>query len=373
MRFLGQTATKVGSVVVTEAMGNAVDQAKAEAAVADASAMAQPPATLPHVQQVLVDEAVDTALNVTARMFGLPKETVTKIVQAGLPIMAQMAESNPALLKAMYAQSVQALPAPLQIYYEKIAADPSAQQQLVGEFQTLYGPMTDALNREVAGEVGVSHEQAGRVLASTMPAVTRAISKATPEANEANFSQWLGELINQRAGVTPMSVGATQLGPQTLVWATFSGVDGASQALSGLQAAGQAHLLNVAHTAVIEKDAAGTVTASKSKNLSGWQGLGASPFMGGLLPTLLPGISPLSGAAGASVGAGLATQIRDAGFQVNALRNAAEQMPPDSSALIALVTFKGADALTSFLRPRAVTVGRADLPPAIRQLLGPKT
>ena len=210
------------------------------------------------------------------------------------------------------------------------------------------------------------------MLASTMPAVTRAISKATPAANEANFSQWLGELINQRAGVTPMSVGARNLARRRSS-GPHSPVSMARQALSGLQAAGQSHLLNVAHTAVIEKDAAGTVTASKSKNLSGWQGLGASPFMGGLLPTLLPGISPLSGAAGASVGAGLATQIRDAGFQVNALRNAAEQMPPDSSALIALVTFKGADALTSFLRPRAVTVGRADLPPAIRQLLGPKT
>jgi uncharacterized membrane protein len=280
--------------------------------------------------------------------------------------MAQMAENNPAMLKAMYAQSVQALPAPLQIYYEKIAADPSGHQQLVDEFQTLYGPMTEALNREVAGEVGVSHEQAERVLASTMPAVTRAINTVTPEASEATFSQCLGELIKQRDAVTPMRVGATQKGPQTLVWATFSGVDGAAQALSGLQAAGTSDLITVQHTAVIEKDAAGKITLSTNKNMSA--GLGSGLLLGGLLEVLKPGASLLSASPNRAAAIGLAAQIRDAGFQIKPLQSAAETLPPDSSAIIALVTFEAANALTRFLRPSARTVGRLAIPPAVRQL-----
>ena len=55
------------------------------------------------MRQLLMDQAVDTALTMTAQMFGLPKETVTKIVQVGLPLMAKMADENPALLKALYA------------------------------------------------------------------------------------------------------------------------------------------------------------------------------------------------------------------------------------------------------------------------------
>ena len=52
-----------------------------------------------------MDAAAAASVNITAQMLGLPPETVTKILQVGLPMMATMAETNPDLLKPLYAAS----------------------------------------------------------------------------------------------------------------------------------------------------------------------------------------------------------------------------------------------------------------------------
>ena len=74
------------------------------------------------MRQLLMDQAVDTALTMTAQMFGLPKETVTKIVQVGLPLMAQLAETNPLLFQRLYAAAVATMPEPIQDFYARMAA-----------------------------------------------------------------------------------------------------------------------------------------------------------------------------------------------------------------------------------------------------------
>src|SRR5262245_43817217 len=148
----------------------------------------QPPAQL---QQMLMDQAVDMSLAMTAQLTGLPKETMTKIVTAALPMMAQMAETNPALLKAMYAQSMQMMPEPIQAFYSQLADNPQAQQALVDEFQTMYGPMADALNREAASQAGVSHDQAGQVLATAHPGLAHALGQSAPSQSEHGFAQRL--------------------------------------------------------------------------------------------------------------------------------------------------------------------------------------
>src|SRR5262245_41314833 len=123
------------------------------------------------MQQLIMDQAVDMSLEMTARMTGLPKETVTKIVQVGLPVMAKMADENPELLKAMYAQTMNMMPEPIQDFYTKLGENPSAQQAMLDQFKTMVGPMTEALNREAASQAGSTEEQAGNVLATTYPAL----------------------------------------------------------------------------------------------------------------------------------------------------------------------------------------------------------
>jgi hypothetical protein len=145
-------------------------------------------------QQLMMDQAVDLSLEMTSQLTGLPKETVTKIVQAGLPMMAQMAETNPELLKSMYAQSMKTMPEPIQAFYSKLAENPQAQQALADEFQTMYGPMTEALQREAASQAGVTQDQAGQVLATTHPAVAQAVAQSAPTQGEQGFAQRLKDL-----------------------------------------------------------------------------------------------------------------------------------------------------------------------------------
>jgi hypothetical protein len=149
------------------------------------------------MQQVMMDATVDTALTMTAQMLGLPKETVTTIVQVGLPILASMAEENPELLKSLYTQSLQLMPEPVQQFYAKVAENPAAQQQLVDEFKAAVGPMTESLNRQAARQAGVTEAQAERVLATTYPAVAETMSKANTEQTQVGFAQRLKNLISR--------------------------------------------------------------------------------------------------------------------------------------------------------------------------------
>jgi hypothetical protein len=144
-----------------------------------------------NMQQLMMDAAVDMSLEMTAKMFGIPKEAVTKIVQVGMPMMAKMAEENPEAFKTMYTQSVQMLPEPMQTFYEKLGENPEAQAKLADEFKTMYGPMTEAINREAASQAGTTEAEAEKVLAATMPAMGQAMAKATEGQGEAGMRSWL--------------------------------------------------------------------------------------------------------------------------------------------------------------------------------------
>src|SRR5215213_2029315 len=93
------------------------------------------------LQQVTNDSAVDTTLTLVAEMVGLPKETVTKIVESGLPMMADVADGDPVVFKAMYAQSVKYLPEPTPAFYTKLGKNATARQAVEADFQLVYGPM----------------------------------------------------------------------------------------------------------------------------------------------------------------------------------------------------------------------------------------
>ena len=148
-----------------------------------------------NVTQFMMDAAVDRSVAMTAQMLGIQEEAVRKILQVGLPMMARMAEENPALLKAMYAQSLQMMPEPIQQFYSKLADSPQAQQKLVDEFKTMVGPMMDSLSRETAVQAGSTPEIAGKALATTYPALAQALGKENAEQTEAGFGQRLKDLF----------------------------------------------------------------------------------------------------------------------------------------------------------------------------------
>jgi hypothetical protein len=146
------------------------------------------------LQHVMSDTAVDTTLTLVADMVGLSRDTVTKIVEAGLPMMADVADGDPVVFKAMYAQSVKYLPQPTEAFYATLGKNAKARQALAVDFQVIYGPKTEAINRDTARHTSVTEVQASQVLAATMPAVVKAVGKANTNVNEMDFGRQLRNL-----------------------------------------------------------------------------------------------------------------------------------------------------------------------------------
>ena len=146
------------------------------------------------LQQVMTDPAVDTTLTMVADMVGLTRDTVGKIVASGLPMMANVADADPWVFKAMYAQSVKYVAPPTQAFYTKLGKNATARQALAAEFQVMYGRMTETITRDAASQTSTTAEQSGQVLAATMPVVVRALGKANANVNEMGFGRQLRNL-----------------------------------------------------------------------------------------------------------------------------------------------------------------------------------
>ncbi len=151
------------------------------------------------LEQVMTYDGVETTLKLVAGMAGLTKRTTARIVEAGLPMMAVEADDDPYIFKAMFAQSMKALPSRTAEYYTLLGNDPQAQQALSGEFRAIYGSVTDALNREAGRRANATEAQASQVLAATMPVVVKALGLQNTQRNEMGFGRLLRSLKAQEA------------------------------------------------------------------------------------------------------------------------------------------------------------------------------
>jgi hypothetical protein len=146
------------------------------------------------LQHVMTDATVDMTLILVADMVGLPMNTVVKMVELGLPMMADVADGDPVVFKAMYAQSVKYLPEPTPAFYATLGKNAKARQALAADFQLIYGSKTETINRDTARLTSVTEAQASQVLATTMPAVVKAVGRANSNVNEMGFGRQLRNL-----------------------------------------------------------------------------------------------------------------------------------------------------------------------------------
>jgi len=146
------------------------------------------------LKHVMTDAVVDTTLTLVADMVGLTKDLASKILESGLPMMDNVADANPWVFKAMYAQSVKYLPQPTTAFYVKLGKNAAARQAMAADFQLIYGPMTETINRDTARQSSATEAQAGQVLAAIMPAMVKALGKANTNGNEMGFGRQLRSL-----------------------------------------------------------------------------------------------------------------------------------------------------------------------------------
>jgi uncharacterized membrane protein len=162
--------------------------------------------------------------------------------------------------------------------------------------------------------------------------------------------------------------GAITEWPQSLVWAIYNTPEGAADALSQLQRADSQWLISIENAAVVVKNPDGTVTFNESGDRTGMSGLGTGALIGGIIGLIFPPALIGSVAAGAAAG-GLGAQIRDAGFEDNALRAVANELAPGQSMLIAVIWHQWVEEVVRFLDQAAHRVGWIEISESVGNLL----
>lgn len=147
--------------------------------------------THPLLRQVMADSAVDATLSLVATMVGSPRDTVEKIVAAGLPLMADAADEDPWVFKAMYARSVRHVPDPTAASYAKLGKNAAARQAMAADFELVYGDYAEAIPRDAGMAAGATEALSRQVLAATMPTMVKAVGKANTNVNEMGFGRQL--------------------------------------------------------------------------------------------------------------------------------------------------------------------------------------
>jgi hypothetical protein len=152
------------------------------------------PTTQASLQYVMMNQAVDGSLEMTAKMFGLPKETVVTIVQVGLPMIARMAETYPELRSRLHAMTLATLPEPMEDFYVHMTESRVLRQAIMDDYKATYGTMLDSVNRAAARQAGTTDGQARDVLAAVLPAVTLVLGQANTSGDAQSFAQRLKDL-----------------------------------------------------------------------------------------------------------------------------------------------------------------------------------
>lgn len=143
----------------------------------------------------------------------------------------------------------------------------------------------------------------------------------------------------------------------------------ADQVLKALQQLNHDHLVQLKNAAVVVRDKSGKISFRETRDFDAKQGAIVGALAGGLIGKLTGG-SLLGEAALGAVGGLAASKLIDLGFDDDYLRQVGDNLPPGSSAIVAIVHFEHVDqALQSLHQFPGGRVMRQTLPLEIQQQL----
>jgi|SRR5690348_4093730 len=146
--------------------------------------------------------------------------------------------------------------------------------------------------------------------------------------------------------------------PVQVIVAAFNDFDGASKALETLQEAKHDEVIGIQDAAVITKDADGKVKIKETADMRAGKGATIGAVAGGVVG-LLAGPVGWAALGGGALG-GLAAKMRDGGFPDDRLKQLAEGLTPNSSALVAVIDHRWvADVEQELAREQADVVTQA--------------
>jgi uncharacterized membrane protein len=120
--------------------------------------------------------------------------------------------------------------------------------------------------------------------------------------------------------------------PMQIIVAAFKDPGGAGKVLKMLE---NQHWLGIQDAAVVTKDADGKLRITDTKDMGGGKGMVVGALVGGAIGVLTGGIGWLVLGGGAL--GGLGAKLRDGGLPDKRLREMGARLPPNASALIAVI------------------------------------
>lgn len=160
---------------------------------------------------------------------------------------------------------------------------------------------------------------------------------------------------------------STQSIPSELIVVAFEGQTRAAEVLQTLERIHHERLIDLHSAAVIIRDNSGKTTFHETNDFNSVQGLASGALVGGLVGLIKGG---LLGGALLGAGAGyVASKVLDLGFGDDFLREVAESLTPNSSAIVAAVEFERVDEAMRALDPFHGKILRQTLPPEQAQKL----
>lgn len=160
---------------------------------------------------------------------------------------------------------------------------------------------------------------------------------------------------------------ATTQDPNEVLVVLFQGAGRAAEALGNLRQLNKEHLIHLKNAAVITRDASGKVAIHETHDFDAKQGAVAGAVAGGLL-----GLLRGNAVEGALLGAGagfVGSKVIDLGFKDDYLKELSASLTPDSSAIVAVVTFEHADQAIAELNIHGGRILRETLPDDVAQKL----
>lgn len=144
-------------------------------------------------------------------------------------------------------------------------------------------------------------------------------------------------------------------GNKDILVARFTTVVGADEAVKTLQAQEKEGLLDIENTAVVTRNAWGKIDVRNVEEGSAWEGAKIGALVGGALGIIFPPSILASAALGGLVG-GLATKMRETGFNPGTLHAMGESLEPGTSLLVTVIDERWLDEVQTALSGHAADV-----------------
>jgi len=156
---------------------------------------------------------------------------------------------------------------------------------------------------------------------------------------------------------------------QELLVVAFPGTGKADEVLTTLRQMEAQRLIDLKNAAIVVRDRGGKVEIRETRDFTTGRSTMTGAVAGGLLG-LLTGKGLLQGAALGAAGGLITGKVVDLGFQDDFLREVAQSLTPDSSAVVAVVHFDQVDQATQILDQfSGGRILRQALPPDVAQKL----